>query len=319
MCSSESAIDAAVALGLPLALRTGLADIDKVLHNDLQYGELSEIVGASGAGKTQLCYNLVAHYLLHTKFSVAWLDSNGSFRAHRLQEYIAGCDGSLDDSVDSFLERVAVTRVTDQMQLIEALELIDDYFEDYCIRLVIIDNTFEMFDERLLGEGVGRSAIMTMILNRIDTLTGAGCTVVTTSSITQEEDERRELMKTWIQHLRGRVLLEDDGGIRIILSLNLIENAGPLLRAGRAAHAPQALRARNFSTDCAEGLYCRRDGETASLLLLCRRISKHTSTSMCMSVLFFGTRRFTAAVLLPDHPLWASKHRIFMSDRFERL
>ncbi|EYC05550.1 hypothetical protein Y032_0081g1441 [Ancylostoma ceylanicum] len=220
MCSSESAIDAAVALGLPLALRTGLADIDKVLHNDLQYGELSEIVGASGAGKTQLCYNLVAHYLLHTKFSVAWLDSNGSFRAHRLQEYIAGCDGSLDDSVDSFLERVAVTRVTDQMQLIEALELIDDYFEDYCIRLVIIDNTFEMFDERLLGEGVGRSAIMTMILNRIDTLTGAGCTVVTTSSITQEEDERRELMKTWIQHLRGRVLLEDDGGIRIILSLN---------------------------------------------------------------------------------------------------
>ncbi|EPB78046.1 hypothetical protein ANCCEY_02895 [Ancylostoma ceylanicum] len=202
MCSSESAIDAAVALGLPLALRTGLADIDKVLHNDLQYGELSEIVGASGAGKTQLCYNLVAHYLLHTKFSVAWLDSNGSFRAHRLQEYIAGCDGSLDDSVD--------------------------YFEDYCIRLVIIDNTFEMFDERLLGEGVGRSAIMTMILNRIDTLTGAGCTVVTTSSImelriTQEEDERRELMKTWIQHLRGRVLLEDDGGIRIILSLNVPE------------------------------------------------------------------------------------------------
>ncbi|EYC34537.1 hypothetical protein Y032_0001g459 [Ancylostoma ceylanicum] len=41
----------------------------------------------------------------------------------------------------------------------------------------------------------------------------------------------------------------------------LIGNAGPLLRAGRAAHAPQALRARRFSTDCAEGLYIntRRD------------------------------------------------------------
>ncbi|EYC32586.1 hypothetical protein Y032_0003g1672 [Ancylostoma ceylanicum] len=38
----------------------------------------------------------------------------------------------------------------------------------------------------------------------------------------------------------------------------LIENAGPLLRASRVAHAPQALRARKFSTDCAEGLYSER-------------------------------------------------------------
>ncbi|RCN39969.1 hypothetical protein ANCCAN_14110 [Ancylostoma caninum] len=101
MCSSESAIDTVVALGLPLALRTGVADIDKVLHNDLQYGELSEVVGASGAGKTQLCYSLVAHFLLHTKFGVAWLDSNGSFRVHRLQDFLVGCNGSLDEDAVS--------------------------------------------------------------------------------------------------------------------------------------------------------------------------------------------------------------------------
>ncbi|RCN28157.1 hypothetical protein ANCCAN_26104 [Ancylostoma caninum] len=131
-----------------------------------------------------------------------------------LQKYIKHALGSL-------LERVAVTRITDHVQLVEALELIDDYFEDYCIRLVIIDNIFEMFDERLLGEGVGRSAITTMILNRIGTLTDSGCTVMTTRSITQEEDEKRELMKSWIQHMRGRILLEDDGGVGIIRSLNV--------------------------------------------------------------------------------------------------
>lgn len=54
MCSSEPATDALVALGLPLALRSGLAAVDKVLQDDLQYGEVSEIVGTSGTGKTQV-------------------------------------------------------------------------------------------------------------------------------------------------------------------------------------------------------------------------------------------------------------------------
>ncbi|EYC16145.1 hypothetical protein Y032_0034g2824 [Ancylostoma ceylanicum] len=47
-------------------------------------------------------------------------------------------------------------------------------------------------------------------------------------------------------------------GVRLCLNLilpngvleQLSENAGPLLQAGRAAHVPQALRARKLFTDC---------------------------------------------------------------------
>ncbi|PIO57541.1 hypothetical protein TELCIR_21045, partial [Teladorsagia circumcincta] len=87
---SETAIDVLVELGAPLALQTGLPGIDDVLQNDLQFGEASEVLGESDAGKTQLCYAIVANTLIQTKFNVIWLDSNGSFRPSRLVEFING-------------------------------------------------------------------------------------------------------------------------------------------------------------------------------------------------------------------------------------
>ncbi|KHJ82422.1 hypothetical protein OESDEN_17884, partial [Oesophagostomum dentatum] len=102
----------------------------------------------------QLCYAFVANFLRNTTFNVAWLDSSGSFRAHRLQEYLIDSADVSEDLVESMLERVAVTRVSNQLQLIEALDIVDDFFEEYCFRLLIIDNALEMFDERLLDENL---------------------------------------------------------------------------------------------------------------------------------------------------------------------
>lgn len=51
---SETAIDTLVGLGLSLALRTGSPGVDTVLQNELLYGDVSEIIGDSGAGKTQV-------------------------------------------------------------------------------------------------------------------------------------------------------------------------------------------------------------------------------------------------------------------------
>ncbi|VDM81268.1 unnamed protein product [Strongylus vulgaris] len=163
MSTSESAIDALAALGVPLSLRSGLSGLDEVLKSHLHYGKVSQIVGESGVGKTQaspflfllvsgllyfdnltiavqlspafsnrimstsesaidalvalevplslrsglsgldeLCYALVAHFLRHTTFGVAWLDSNGSFRAHRLRDFIQDLENSNDDAVVSF-------------------------------------------------------------------------------------------------------------------------------------------------------------------------------------------------------------------------
>ncbi|CAJ0600180.1 unnamed protein product [Cylicocyclus nassatus] len=207
MSTKESAVDALVALGVSLTLSTGLTSADAILGNVLQYGKVSQIAGESGVGKTQLCYAVVARFLLHTTFSVAWFDSNGSFRAHRLRQFLLGMEEIDDNAFETLLERVAVTHIADHLELVEALELVDDYFEEYCIRLLVIDNMSEMMDERLLDENMTRTAIMAVITNRIGNLANIGCTVVLISCTVQEDDEKNELYRSWIQQMHGRVIL----------------------------------------------------------------------------------------------------------------
>ncbi|XGW17514.1 hypothetical protein V3C99_002257 [Haemonchus contortus] len=219
MCdlNSETAIDALVALGVPLALQTGLPSIDNLLQNDLQLGEMSEIVGDSGAGKTQLCYAIVANTLIHTKFNVAWLDSNGSYRSHRLVELINGRGINDADVVSSLLDRICVARVSDQTQLLDALEFIDDKMETNNFRLVVIDSVFEMFDDRQLDENMTRSTVFNSILCRIGILTDIGCTVLVTSSASEGKND---LNKAWTRQMKSRILVKESDGLRTLHNLN---------------------------------------------------------------------------------------------------
>ncbi|VDM61290.1 unnamed protein product [Angiostrongylus costaricensis] len=108
---NETAVDALVALGFPLALRTGLDGVDDVLQNDLRYGDVSEISGNNCAGKTQLCYALVANMLLSTEFGIVWIDSNGSFRSFRLMEYIHGRKEATDKDTVGFVTFYVVRQI----------------------------------------------------------------------------------------------------------------------------------------------------------------------------------------------------------------
>ncbi|KAK5980596.1 hypothetical protein GCK32_009088 [Trichostrongylus colubriformis] len=214
---NETAIDVLVELGLPLALQTGLPGVDGVLRNNLLFGEASELKGESGSGKSQLCYAIVANTLITTKFNVVWLDSNGSFRSSRLVQYINGRGVNETDVVNSLLDRMGVARVSDQAQLFEALEFIDDNMERNNIRLVVIDNVFEMFDDRQLPQNLSRSAVFQSILGRIGVLTDIGCTVLITNS---EGEEKNDGKAAWMRRMKGQILLKESGGLRTMHSFD---------------------------------------------------------------------------------------------------
>lgn len=216
---SETAIDTLVGLGLSLALRTGSPGVDTVLQNELLYGDVSEIIGDSGAGKTQLCYDLVAHTLVHTKFNVVWLDSSGSFLAHRLVQVLKGkLAENSDDVALSLLDRVQIARVVDHNELFDALEYVDENMEKDRIRLVIIDEVHEMFDDRLLTNSDGRASVVNSILSRLNVLTDIGVTVVTTSSVFEDEEEKNDVNRAWSQQMKGRILMKNG----VVHALNIV-------------------------------------------------------------------------------------------------
>ncbi|VDK60800.1 unnamed protein product [Cylicostephanus goldi] len=63
------------------------------------------------------------------------------------------------------------------------------------------------------------TAIMTVITNRINNLANIGCTVILTSCTVQEDDEKNELYRSWVQQMHGRVILrKEKGDVRTVCS-----------------------------------------------------------------------------------------------------
>jgi RecA/RadA recombinase len=67
----------------------GIPALDRALHGGLPVGTITEIVGPSGAGKTQFCLGVAAHALLAPDGidgRVLYIDTEGAFSAVRFLE-----------------------------------------------------------------------------------------------------------------------------------------------------------------------------------------------------------------------------------------
>ncbi|BGP18823.1 hypothetical protein JCM10213_003479 [Rhodosporidiobolus nylandii] len=114
----------------PQGISTSLEELDGYLAGGLALGDVVEITGPRGSGRTALAmYVTLLHLLLHADKRAAWLDTSGGFDAHRclailrdvliprLQDMggsFAGEDGlepKAEELAISVLDRLAVTRV----------------------------------------------------------------------------------------------------------------------------------------------------------------------------------------------------------------
>jgi DNA repair protein RAD51 len=116
-------------------IQTGFRKLDDILGGGLRNGTITDIFGASSTGKTQLALQIVANSISRGE-TVLYQDTTGSFRPERLVEMLKtkGLDSSL-------LDRVAVGRITNTLEQLNAISKINESN----FSLVVIDNITDLF------------------------------------------------------------------------------------------------------------------------------------------------------------------------------
>jgi RecA/RadA recombinase len=71
-----------------LTSKTFYCRFDALLNGGLMTGELLEIFGTSGTGKTQLCMTLAANVALYLKKQVFYIDCKNDFSGTRLHSIL---------------------------------------------------------------------------------------------------------------------------------------------------------------------------------------------------------------------------------------
>ncbi|KAM3569121.1 hypothetical protein VYU27_008770, partial [Nannochloropsis oceanica] len=155
------------------AMSTGIKSLDQLLSDSgggVPLSQVTELVGPSPSGKTQLCLTLAAEVALTLSASVLYLDTNGCFCPRRLRQIVgekyqrqqrqlqeASSSSSLPSPLppdlpppppsllDACLSRVSVLRVSNEKGLFAALDSLDQHLS--CghplhrnLRLLVLDS-----------------------------------------------------------------------------------------------------------------------------------------------------------------------------------
>uniref|UniRef100_A0A286Y3C1 RAD51 paralog D n=1 Tax=Cavia porcellus TaxID=10141 RepID=A0A286Y3C1_CAVPO len=101
-------------------LSTGIGSLDKLLDAGLYTGEVTEIVGGPGSGKTQVCLCVAAHVAHSLHQNVLYIDSNGGLTASRLLQLLQ-CRTRDEEEQAGALRRIQVAHAFDIFQMLDRL------------------------------------------------------------------------------------------------------------------------------------------------------------------------------------------------------
>ncbi|KAF3696312.1 DNA repair protein RAD51 -like protein 3 [Channa argus] len=182
---------------------TFCSQLDTVLGGGLPVGKITEVCGAPGVGKTQLCLQLAVDVQVPPCFGgiggqVIYIDTEGSFLVQRVVDVatavVRHCSQLVEDdeqqiamtafTVESILSNIFLVRCHDYVELLAELHLLLDFLSNHPkVRLLVIDSVafpFRQFDN--LSQ---RSRLLNGIAQQLITLATKHCiSVVITNQMT---------------------------------------------------------------------------------------------------------------------------------------
>ncbi|KAI5666100.1 hypothetical protein M9H77_15953 [Catharanthus roseus] len=150
-------------------LPVGCQRIDAFLHGGLQQGFLTELVGPSSSGKTQVCL-LAASSIAKTNLGkVMFIDTGNSFSAKRIVEFFnQNADhaySAVNDNkiLQQVLDNIICRSVFDIFKLLDVLhELLNNlnYQTGHNLKMLVVDSISSLITPVLGGNGAHGHALM---------------------------------------------------------------------------------------------------------------------------------------------------------------
>ncbi|XP_077403360.1 DNA repair protein RAD51 homolog 4-like [Vanacampus margaritifer] len=106
-------------------LSTGNPNLDALLDSGVYTGEITELAGGPGSGKTQVCYGVAAHVSHRLRQNVIYMDTTGGLSAGRLRQMLRTQTSSDDEQMEA-LQRIGVRRAFDIFSLLDCLYRLGD-------------------------------------------------------------------------------------------------------------------------------------------------------------------------------------------------
>ncbi|XP_014651859.1 PREDICTED: DNA repair protein RAD51 homolog 4 isoform X2 [Ceratotherium simum simum] len=102
-------------------LSTGIESLDKLLDAGLYTGEVTELVGGPGSGKTQVCLCVAANVAHGLQQNVLYVDSSGGLTGSRLLQLLQARTPDEEEQAGA-LQRIQVVRAFDIFQMLDVLQ-----------------------------------------------------------------------------------------------------------------------------------------------------------------------------------------------------
>uniref|UniRef100_A0A2K6FQV6 DNA repair protein RAD51 homolog 4 n=1 Tax=Propithecus coquereli TaxID=379532 RepID=A0A2K6FQV6_PROCO len=214
--------------GGPWALRTDVlslsaytvlstSGLDKLLDTGLYTGEVTEIVGGPGSGKTQVCLCVAINVAHGLQQNVLYVDSSGGLTASRLLQLLQARTQDEEEQAGA-LQRIQVVHVFDIFQMLSVLQDLRGTVAQQVtsssgtVKVVVVDSVTAVVSPLLGGQQREGFALMIQLARELKTLArDLGTAVVVTNHITRDRDSGRlkpALGRSWSFVPSTRILLD---------------------------------------------------------------------------------------------------------------
>ncbi|KAJ3326021.1 DNA repair protein rad51c [Boothiomyces sp. JEL0866] len=196
-----------------LAISTGSSELDKILGGGIKLGNVIELVGLAGIGKTQLCMQLCANVQLSPINGKAfYIDTEGSFMASRFSQIASASIPDAD--LETIMTNVTIAKIFSMQELLASINLLQECLEyDESLKLIVIDSIAFHF-RSFVSDLIERTRILNTIAGKLRQLaTEYNVAIVITNQMTTKimEDGRSRLVpslgESWAHACTERLLL----------------------------------------------------------------------------------------------------------------